>query len=119
MKVKVHLKGQEFDTLDATPLVGHDVVYCASIGFTDGRSLCPVRQEGHPERQACETWAVGRAQDTGRPGPTWTNGAGEHCTGGETGCRNADNQYHLWVHSRGVYEACAENRACGSTEVIR
>jgi hypothetical protein len=119
IKVNFHLKGQEYDTIDATPLVGHDVLYCKAIGFTDGRSLCPVRPEGHPEREACETWAVGRAKDTGRPGPTWTNGAGEYCTGGETGCRNAENQYSLWVHSSGVYEACAENRACGSREVFR
>jgi len=119
IKVYKHLKGHDYDTLDATPLVGHDVVYCASIGFTDGRSLCPVRPEGHPEREACEAWAVGRAEDTNRYGPTWTNGAGNYCTGGDSGCRNAENQYSLWVHLSGTYTACATNKACGSLDVQR
>ena len=118
-RVGVHFTGHDFDTLDSTPLVGHDVVYCASIGYTDGRSLCPVRPEGHPQREACETWAVGRAQDTNRPGPTWTNTDGQFCTGGESGCRNAENQYQLWVHKSGRYSACATNKACGSVEVKR
>ena len=118
-RVNVHFTGHDFDTLDSTPLVGHDVVYCAAIGYTDGRSLCPVRPEGHPQREACEEWAVGRAEDTGRPGPTWTNGDGAFCTGGDTGCRNADNQYQLWVHASGTYRACAKNMACGSVQVQR
>jgi hypothetical protein len=116
---KVQYKGDEYDTLDSTPLVGHDVQYCASIGYTDGRSLCPVRPEGHPERVACEEWAVGKAKDTGRYGPTWTNPDGDYCTGGESGCRNADNQYHLWVWKSGRYAACAENGACGYEDYVR
>jgi hypothetical protein len=119
IKVYLHLQGKDFDTLDSTPLVGPDVLYCASIGFTDGRSLCPVRPEGSPEREACETWAVGNAEDTGRPGPTWTNTEGNYCTGGDSGCTNADNQYSLWVHKSGRYTACATNKACGSAEVFR
>jgi hypothetical protein len=40
-------------TIDSTPLVeGRD--YCASIGFTDGRSVCAVRVEGTRDREACE-----------------------------------------------------------------
>jgi hypothetical protein len=117
--VKVHLQGTEFDTLDATPLVGHDALYCAAIGYTDGRSLCPVRPEGNPEREACEAWVVGNAEDTGRPGPTWTNTEGSYCTGGESGCDNADNQYQLWVRNSGTYTACAANKACGSVDVLR
>jgi hypothetical protein len=119
IRVYVHFQAQEFDTLDATPLVGHDVLYCAAIGFTDGRSLCPVRPEGHPEREACETWAVGRAEDTGRPGPTWTNTEGNYCTGEDSGCTNAENQYALWVHKSGRYTACATNKACGYVDVSR
>ncbi len=117
--LKVHFKGPEYDTLDSTPRVGPDVQYCAAIGYTDGRSLCPVRPEGHPEREACEEWAVGRAKDTGRPGPTWTNPEGNYCTGGESGCRNADNQYALWVWKSGRYAACAENMACGYLDYVR
>jgi len=58
MNVKVHFKQRSFWNLDATPLVGHDVSYCRRIGFTDGRSLCPVRPEGAPDRVACENWRV-------------------------------------------------------------
>jgi hypothetical protein len=119
IKVYVHFEAEEFDTLDATPLVGHDVLYCAAIGYTDGRSLCPVRPEGHPEREACEAWAVGNAEDTGRPGPTWTNTQGNYCTGGDSGCMIADNQYALWVTESGTYTACATNKACGSVDVSR
>jgi hypothetical protein len=117
--LRVQYKGPEYDTLDATPMVGHDVQYCAAIGYTDGRSLCPVRPEGHPERVACEEWAVGKAADTGRYGPTWTNPDGNYCKGEESGCRNADNQYHLWVWKTGRYAACAANGACGYEDYVR
>jgi hypothetical protein len=115
--VKVHFKNPEYWTLDSTPLVGHDVLYCQSIGFTDGRSLCPVRPEGHPERIACEEFAVGRAEDTGRHGPTWTL-EGLFCTGPAMGCQNSpDSQYQLFVYQSGHFKACAENGACGSVHV--
>jgi len=116
MKVKVHLRGRDYVTLDSTALVGPDVGYCARIGFTDGRSLCPVRPEGDPQRAECEAYAVGRATDTGRPGPTWTREDGEYCTTFEESyCSNhPDNQSQLWVYCGGIrYEACAANRACG------
>ncbi len=119
VKLKVHFRGGEFWTLNATPLVGHDVMYCAEIGFTDGRSLCPVRPEGHPERIACEAWAVGEALDTGRVGPTWYLD-GNPCTGPASGCQNSpDNQYLLWAYDSGSYKACASNQACGFLSVDR
>jgi hypothetical protein len=111
---KVHIKGPEYYTLDSTPIVGHDAAYCASIGYTDGRSLCPVRPEGWPDREACEAWRVGKALDTGRYGPTWRKD-GKFCTGPESGCQNhPDNQYSLWAYtaiSGGVYTVTAENGA--------
>lgn len=111
--VKVHLKDYDFWTMDATPLVGPDARYCAQIGFTDNRRYCPVRPEGHPERFACEDFAVGKARDTGRPGPTWTFGDAL-CTGRETGCENRpDNQYLINAYKYGVYRACAKNGVCG------
>lgn len=117
-KVKVHLTGPDFDTLDSTPLVGPDPVYCKAIGYTDGRMICAVRQEGDPERVACEAWVVGEAEDTGRTGPTWTNPEGEYCQGlTVNGCVNADNQYQLWASAPGRYTACSQNQACGSTQV--
>ena len=63
--VKEHTKGPAWTTLDSTPNVGPDVAYCAKIGFTDGRSICPVRQEGAVDREACEAEIVGTPQWTG------------------------------------------------------
>lgn len=118
INVKIHLTATDFDTLDATPLVGPSKAYCAAIGFTDNRARCPVRPEGHPEREACETWAVGVARDTGRVGPTWTNPTGGYCTTREaSGCVNADNQYHVLAYWPGTYKACASNGACGTVVV--
>jgi len=79
MGTKIHLKSPSRYTLDTTPLVGPDAAYCKKIGFTDGRSYCPVRTEGSADRAACETYAIGKAKDTGRPGPTWYRN-GKLCT---------------------------------------
>ena len=78
-----------------------------------------MRPEGHPEREACEAWAVGTALDTGRPGPTWRRG-GSFCTGPASGCENhPENQYLLKAFLAGAYEACARNGACGELDVDR
>jgi hypothetical protein len=115
--VAIHLKGPAAWTLDATPLVGPDPAYCAQIGFTDGRQFCPVRPEGHPERVACETWLVGVAADTGRPGPTWQRD-GAYCTGPASGCENhGENQYLLRAFAAGTFSACATNGLCGEVAV--
>jgi hypothetical protein len=117
MNAKVHLRGPARDTLDSTPIVGPDGEYGATIGCTDGRSFCPVRPEGAPDRQACETLRVGLAEDTGRPGPTWTRN-GKYCDG--TACENhPDNQYLLWAYEGGTYEACARNGVCATVQVDR
>jgi hypothetical protein len=63
-----HTKGPNWTTVNATPIVGPNAAYCAAIGYTDGRSLCAVRQEGDPQRQMCEAEVVGA--------PQW-NGPGE------------------------------------------
>jgi hypothetical protein len=119
MSCKLHFGGGEYDTLDSTALVGHDLEYCAQVGFTDGRSLCPVRPESSPERLPCETWRVGYAQDTGRPGPTWTVG-GKFCTGKASGCQNhPSNQHQLLVYASGSYQVCAQTGACCTVEVKR
>jgi hypothetical protein len=109
---KIHIKSPEYYTLDSTPLVGHDAAYCAAIGFTDGRSLCPVRPEGAVDRVACENWRVGTAVDTGRGGPTWRKADGSFCTGKESGCQNhPSTQYSLWTFVPGSYTVSAENGA--------
>jgi hypothetical protein len=119
MQVSVHLRGSERWILDSTPLVGPDVDYCRQIGFTDSRSYCPMRPEGNPQRSACELYAIGRAKDTGRPGPTWYRD-GAFCTGKASGCENnGDNQYLLDVYLGGTYAACASNGVCGEVEADR
>ena len=114
VKAKVHFKGGKKWTLDSTALVaGYE--YCREIGFTDGRNRCPVRPEGHPEREACEAYAIGKAQDTRRPGPTWDRN-GELCDG--IVCENhPDNQHLLLAYEEGRYHACAKNGVCGTVKV--
>jgi hypothetical protein len=119
MNVKIHLKSPSRYTLDSTPLVGPDAAYCKKIGFTDGRSYCPVRTEGSADRVACETYAIGKALDSGRAGPTWYRN-GKLCTGQPTDCENhPDNQYLLWAFGGGRYEACTEDDVCGGVDVDR
>jgi hypothetical protein len=119
INVKIHLRGANAWTLDSTPLVGPDPDYCALIGFTDGRAICPVRPEGNPEREACELYVTGVAKDTGRPGPTWYFGS-RLCTGPGMGCENhPDNQYQLLVYEGGVFKACGRNGVCGEVTVDR
>jgi hypothetical protein len=115
INVKVHLRGGDAWILDSTPLVGPDAAYCAKIGFTDGRSICPVRPEGNPERSACEAYVTGRAADTGRAGPTWYFG-GSFCTGRPTCENHPDNQYQLVVYAGGLYRACARSGVCGEVQ---
>jgi hypothetical protein len=115
---KVHLKGDGYHTLDSTPIVGPDVFYCAAIGYTDGRAICPIRPEGTPDRAACENWRVGKAADTGRAGPTWRKADGSFCTGAASGCANhPDNQYQLRAYQAGRYTVSAENGASCTVDV--
>lgn len=115
MNTKIHIKGPNHWTMDTTPLVGPDANYCRQIGFTDGRSFCAVRTEGTPDRVACEAYAIGKAEDTGRPGPTWYRN-GNLCNG--TDCENhPDNQYLLYVNVGGYYEACTKDDLCGGVQV--
>jgi hypothetical protein len=117
MNTKIHIKGPNRWTLDTTPLIGPDADYCRKIGFTDGRSFCPVRTEGSADRVACEAYAIGRADDTGRPGPTWYRN-GNLCTGGWPDCENhEDNQYLLYAYGNGLYEACTKDDVCGGVQV--
>jgi hypothetical protein len=117
VKVNVHLVQSSHTVLDATPLVGPDASYCRAIGYTDGRSFCPVRPDGHPERGACEALRVGRASDTGRVGPTWS-ADGRPCQGPETraSCLNhPDNQFLVYAYGSGTFRACVTGGVCGET----
>jgi hypothetical protein len=110
--VRIFLRALDKWTLDSTPQID-DAAYCAALGYTDGRSRCPLRPEGNPERVPCEGWRVGIAKDTGRLGPTWTRD-GKLCTGPASGCDNSpDNQFQLWVYEGDgkdhTYKVCTEN----------
>jgi len=106
---KIHFRSKDYYTLDSTPIVGPDPTYCYSIGYTDGRSICTIREEGVSDRSACEDWRVGTAKDTGRPGPTWTKEDGTYCTGQASGCQNSpDNQYQLWTYVGGTYNVVGQ-----------
>jgi hypothetical protein len=116
MNVKIHIPGPTRYTLDSTPLV-RDRDYCRQVGYTDGRGECAVRPEGAKDREACELLRVGRADDTGRPGPTWYRD-GKLCDG--TTCENhPDNQYLVWAYQNGYYEACSKDDVCGGVQVNR
>jgi hypothetical protein len=96
-----------------------DAEYCKRIGFSDGRSFCPVRAEGSPERIPCEAARVGVASDTGRPGPTWSVN-GRSCDSADSASRclnHGDNQYLAWAYGTGSFRACAQSGVCGEIQV--
>ncbi len=116
---KVHLywiPDSDAWVLDSTPLVGPDGPFCKSIGYTDGRLFCSPRPHGHPEREACEAYIVGKAEDTGELEPTWTRN-GAYCTGPASGCERIDNPYLLYIYANGTYRVCGENGICGQVVV--
>jgi hypothetical protein len=119
VNVKIHTRRPGRTILDATPIVGPDVDYCRAIGYTDGRSLCPVRPAGHPERAACEAARVGTAADTGRIGPTWS-ADGRPCgdeSGGASCINHPDNQFLVFANGTGTFRACVAGGACGKIEL--
>ena len=126
LNVKVLYKGQEFWTVDSTPLVGPDQAYCLSIGFTDGRSICPLRQEGVEDRAACEEWRAGTAKDTGKPGPTWAfielgSGKESYCSSapGAPCDHHPNGPFTVKAFKGGTYRVCTEAGACAETIVDR
>jgi hypothetical protein len=118
--VKIHLKDKDFWTIDATPLVGPAPEYCAEIGYTDGRLICPVRPEGADDREACELWRTGIAEDTQKPGPTWTWNETSFCTGPDGPCEHSLNgPFSVNAFKGGLYKACTQWGACGQVDVDR
>jgi hypothetical protein len=123
-KIGVMYKLPEYTIVDSTPLVGPDVKYCVSAGFTDGRSICPVRLEGTSDREACEVWRSGTAKDTGKPGPTWTWTAfgtsnTAYCSGGADKPCDRLGPFQVKAFKGGTYEVCTEAGACGEVAVER
>ena len=128
-QVYVHQKDRDFWQVDSTPLVGPDREYCRSIGFTDNRSYCPVRTEGSPDREACELWRVGKATDTGKPGPTWTfigkDGRESYCSttdAPDAPCwhyNGGEHYFQIKAITGGLYRACTASGTCGQEDVDR
>ena len=121
IRMLLHVKAPEYFTLDSTPIVGPNLPYCTEIGYWDGRDMCPVRLEQGPERRACEAWLLGNAEDTGKPGPTWSRDYDHWCTTfEESGCEhNPENPLSLFIQVGGTYQACRGEDICGTIKVDR
>jgi len=121
IRMLLHVKAPEYFTLDSTPIVGPNLPYCTEIGYWDGRDMCPVRLEQGPERRACEAWLLGNAEDTGKPGPTWSRDYDHWCTTfEESGCQhNPENPLSLFIQVGGTYQACRGEDICGTIKVDR
>lgn len=92
-------------TWAATPKCGPDQAYCANW-WDDGRSMCPVRPEGHPERPACEEWLVGT--------PLWSFEGTGRCF-----ARPNPYMYRCDDDAHGTLTLCSEKApwVCNSVEV--
>jgi hypothetical protein len=126
--IKIAYKLQDYWIIDSTPLVGPDGAYCAAIGFTDGRLICPIRPEGAPDRSPCEIWRAGMSKDTPpRAGPTWTlttkDGVVHYCTGLESGCEHFvgddGGPFQIKAYTGGLYTVCSALGACADVDVDR
>jgi hypothetical protein len=112
--------GANYWTVATAFLVGPDATYCAAVGFTDGRSFCPLRLQG---ASVCELSRIGIAEDTGLPGPTWTltrsDGTATFCSGPDAGCEHTADPFQINAYVSGVYRACIADASCGWISVDR
>jgi hypothetical protein len=121
LRVKVHTDFGFKKLLDSRALVGPDADYCSSIGQPG--TVCVVRNEDDPQAVSCNNYAMGKALDTGRYGPTWYQDGQVLCRppgdgGNDAGCRNhEDNQFLLYAFGPGIYTACAANGICKAIEI--
>ena len=115
LRVKVHADFGYKKVLDSRALVGPNADYCSSIGYPG--TVCVVRNENDPQAVTCNNLAVGKAQDTGRYGPTWYYND-KPCRGidegsNEPGCRNNEsNQFLVYAFGPGNYGACTDKGVC-------
>jgi hypothetical protein len=106
--------------LDATPIVGPDPDYCEAIGYTDRRRYCPPRPEAHPDRAACDSLLMGRAEDTNRYGPRWfvnDRGCVNYAVRPPFCVNHPENQFLVQAFGAGQYEACSRSGVCGGIRV--
>lgn len=111
--VKTHNIGPNWRTIDSTPLVGPDALFCRTIGYTDGRRYCPPRAEGTDPSTvlACLNLVVG-------PRPTWPMWYWNNVfvpDNAEGDVVHDDNPYHLLVKPtlHGTAKVCGNNGTCG------
>lgn len=106
MHLKIHADEGGRLVLDSKPLVVNVDHYCDKVGFGDWK-FCDTRPEGNPERVACDYLATGKAEDTGRWGPTWFFG-NDLCAYFPNNCANhATEQFMAIAKTKGTFEACA------------
>lgn len=124
MHIKVHAGEPGRYVVDSKPLVVNENGYCDKVGFGDWK-FCETRPEGHPEREACDYLVTGKAQDTGRWGPTWYFGD-TLCASLPGSCANhGGNQFLAIAKDEGTYRACAaegwpvasNGTRCGTLEI--
>jgi hypothetical protein len=124
MHLKIHDDSGDRKVLDSKPLVANVDHYCDRVGFGDWK-FCETRPEGHPERVACDYLVTGKAEDTGRWGPTWFYGK-DLCSYFPSDCNNHPTvQFMAIAKSKGTYEACAaggwpvasNGTRCGTIEI--
>jgi hypothetical protein len=107
IQVRPHGGNADRTVLDATPVVINVDSYCERVVGMSGK-FCGTRLEGDPQRGACDYLAVGKAQDTGRWGPTWYYN-NQLCDGANFGncANNSNDQFLVNAKAPGLFEACA------------
>jgi hypothetical protein len=125
MQLKVHAADDpERIVLDSKPVVVNVDHYCDRVGFGDWK-FCDTRPEGNPQRVACDYLVTGKAEDTGRWGPTWFYGY-DLCSDFPDSCTNhPTEQFMAIAKAKGTFEACAsegwpvssKGTRCGTIEM--
>jgi hypothetical protein len=120
--VKIHDDLGYKKILDSRGLV-QDITYCTAVGYPN-YNICVVRDEMDPQAVTCNNRLTGKAEDTGRYGPTWFWN-GQPCRpiqdpASGPGCKNhPTNQFMLFAFGPGEYMACAEGRRGCKTLTIQ
>jgi hypothetical protein len=124
MHVKIHSDDGGRIVLDSKPVVANVDHYCDRVGFGDWK-FCDTRPEGDPQRVACDYLVAGKAEDTGRWGPTWFYST-DLCSYFPENCANhPTEQFMAIAKTKGTFEACvsegwpvaADGTRCGTIQV--
>ena len=124
MHLKIHDDSGDRKVLDSKPLVVNVDHYCDRVGFGDWK-FCDTRPEGDPQRVACDYLVTGKAEDTGRWGPTWFYGK-DLCAYAPDTCANHQTEQFMAISKGpGTFEACAatgwpvasDGTRCGTIEI--